>query len=191
MSTATARGFRELRTGDGSDSFTPVDATHRVPIANHVTMSQSVRRMSKSFRSNSVADTESIAREVAAMLRSEGDCMALHGDLGAGKTQFTRGLVTALGGEAREVSSPTFVLLNVYQTPRGSVFHLDAYRVAGPDEFASIGFDEFLTSGIVVVEWAERVAELLPADHLSVTISAIGRRSRRIEVSRATGNVAP
>src|SRR6185436_17045742 len=80
--------------------------------------------------SHSVADTERIAGELARTLRS-GEVVALHGELGAGKTQFTRGVVRALGGDVHAVSSPTFVLLNVYDTARLKVFHLDAYRVHG------------------------------------------------------------
>jgi tRNA threonylcarbamoyladenosine biosynthesis protein TsaE len=83
--------------------------------------------------------------------------------LGAGKTQFVRGLVAGLGGNARSVSSPTFVLLNIYESGRLKVFHLDAYRVSGADDFESIGFTELLDQrGVVVVEWADRVTALLP-----------------------------
>jgi tRNA threonylcarbamoyladenosine biosynthesis protein TsaE len=140
--------------------------------------------MARIFQSRSVAQTESIAAEIAADLHG-GECIALHGDLGAGKTQFTRGIVRALGGNPLAVSSPTFVLLNVYHTKSFDVFHLDAYRATGPDELEAIGFSEFLTQGgIVIVEWAERIASLLPPNHLSVRLSATGTRSRKIEVER-------
>ncbi len=132
--------------------------------------------------SNSVRETESIAGELAGSLRG-GECIALFGDLGAGKTQFTRGLVHALGGPAKAVSSPTFVLLNVYPGGRLKVYHLDAYRVCGSEDFESIGFTELLEQGgVVVVEWAERVSALLPANHISVTITAIGESSRQIDI---------
>src|SRR5688572_25263040 len=93
--------------------------------------------------SRSVAETESIAADLASTLKG-GECLALEGELGAGKTQFVRGLVRALGGNARAVSSPTFVLLNLYETPRFAVYHLDAYRVHGEEDFAAIGFAELL-----------------------------------------------
>ena len=132
--------------------------------------------------SRSVAQTERIAAELAANFRG-GECVALHGDLGAGKTQFVRGLVIGLGGDPRSVSSPTFVLLNVYDTGRLKVYHLDAYRVAGAEDFESIGFTELLEQGgIVVVEWAGRVAGLLPAKKVDVTFSTVGPRRRRIEI---------
>src|SRR3954453_1149939 len=107
--------------------------------------------------SHSVAETEAIAADLAAGLGA-GACLALHGELGAGKTQFVRGLVRGLGGQPRAVSSPTFVLLNVYEAPsaRLSVYHLDAYRVSGPEDFEAIGFPELLEQGgVVVVEWPE------------------------------------
>src|SRR5262250_599351 len=96
-----------------------------------------------SFISESVAQTEAIAAELAGRLRA-GQCVALYGELGAGKTQFVRGLVRGLGGPERAVSSPTFVLLNVYPGGRLTVFHLDAYRVTGPEDFEAIGFAELL-----------------------------------------------
>jgi len=135
-------------------------------------------------QSNSVADTEAIASELARGLRG-GEVIALHGDLGAGKTQFVRGLVRGLGGNAHSVSSPTFVLLNVYDSGRLVVFHLDAYRVHGPADFESIGFAELLDQrGVVVVEWAERVASLLPARRVSVRITTTDRESRTIQIDQ-------
>ena len=133
--------------------------------------------------SNSVAETEAIAADLAERLCG-GECIALHGDLGAGKTQFTRGLVRALGGPWKSVSSPTFVLLNVYPGGRLTVYHLDAYRVAGPEDFEAIGFSELLDqSGVVIVEWAERIGTLLPPNHIDVRIISVGETSREIRVS--------
>ena len=134
--------------------------------------------------SHSVADTERIASELARTLRG-GECVALDGELGAGKTQFVRGLVIGLGGNGRAVSSPTYVLLNVYETPRMKVFHLDAYRVGGADDFEAIGFAELLEQrGVVVVEWASRVRELLPSHTINVSITPLGTHDREIGISR-------
>lgn len=131
--------------------------------------------------SPSVAATERIAGELA-MTLSPGACVALEGELGAGKTQFVRGLVKALGGDGRAVSSPTFVLLNIYPTPKLRVFHLDAYRVHGSEDFANIGFSELLEqNGIVVVEWASRVKDILPNERINVRITPMGERTRVIE----------
>lgn len=135
-------------------------------------------------QSHSVADTERIAGELARTLKG-GECIALHGDLGAGKTQFTRGLVRALGGDAREVASPTYVLLHVYKTASLTVYHLDAYRVHGAEDFEQIGFEELLDQGgVVVVEWASRVSELIPRVHIDVTIEATDENVRLIEISK-------
>ncbi len=132
--------------------------------------------------SNSIEQTEQIAQALATRLRG-GECIALEGDLGAGKTQFVRGLVKGLGGEGRLVSSPTYVLLNVYNTPRMQVFHLDAYRVSGPEDFEGIGFEELLEQeGVVVVEWASRVEELLPGECIRVKIQATSETGRQIEI---------
>jgi tRNA threonylcarbamoyladenosine biosynthesis protein TsaE len=136
-------------------------------------------------RSTSVADTEAIAAELSrGFVGSE--VVALHGDLGAGKTQFVRGLVRGLGGDPRSVSSPTFVLLNVYDTGRLTVFHLDAYRTHGEEDFESIGFTELLEQGgVVAVEWPGRVLRLLPKDLWTVTITAIDESTRTIEIVRS------
>ena len=134
---------------------------------------------------HSVAETEQIAVELAQTLQG-GECIALYGDPGAGKTQFVRGLVRGLGGAVRSVSSPTFVLLNVYDTGRLPVYHLDAYRVHGPDDFETIGFTELLEQGgVVVVEWAERVQSLLPKRHISVRITPSAEANRTIQVDLA------
>ena len=135
--------------------------------------------------SNSVEQTENIAIELARTLRG-GECIALYGDLGAGKTQFVRGIVMGLSRNAHAVSSPTFVLLNVYDAGRLKVFHLDAYRVHGAEDFEAIGFGELLEqeNAIVIVEWAERIEKLLPANRMTVRITSTGEDSRTIEIHR-------
>ena len=137
------------------------------------------------YVSNSVEETEAVAGELAGTL-VPGSCIALEGDLGAGKTQFVRGLVRALGGPSRAVSSPTFVLLNVYSGGRLTVYHLDAYRTTGPEDFESIGFSELLEqNGVVVVEWASRIQSLLPPHTMHVMLRPTGPTSRLIEVTSA------
>jgi tRNA threonylcarbamoyladenosine biosynthesis protein TsaE len=136
------------------------------------------------FQSDAPEQTEQIASDLAATLRP-GDCIALHGELGAGKTQFIRGLVAGLGGPLRRVCSPTFVLLNIYAGGRLTVYHLDAYRVGGDEDFQAIGFSELLEQGgVVAVEWAERVAALLPPEHIEVTLTPTGEHGRLIQIAR-------
>ena len=128
--------------------------------------------------------TVKFAAEFAATLRA-GDCLALHGNMGAGKTQFVRGLVEGFGGPIRRVSSPTFVLLNVYDGGRLTVYHLDAYRAGGSQDFEAIGFSELLDQGgIVAVEWAERIAALLPPTHIEIELTPLGMSERLIRVAR-------
>ena len=132
--------------------------------------------------STSVDQTESIAANLSANFTG-GEVVALHGDLGAGKTQFVRGLLRGLGGQPRSVSSPTFVLLNIYDTGRLILYHLDAYRAAGADDFEAIGFTELLEQrGVVAVEWPSRVQKLLPRNVWQVNLRATGESSRRIEI---------
>jgi tRNA threonylcarbamoyladenosine biosynthesis protein TsaE len=136
------------------------------------------------FESESIEQTERIAADLAKELNG-GECVALHGEMGAGKTQFVRGLVRGMGGNPSSVSSPTFVLLNIYDTGRVKVFHLDAYRIKGAEDFEAIGFSELLEErGVVVVEWAERVERLLPMNRIDVIIKASGEMSRHIEVCK-------
>ena len=140
-------------------------------------------------KSDSVEQTEAIAADFAQRLRG-GQCIALHGELGAGKTQFVRGLVRGLGGPTRNVSSPTFVLLNVYPGGRLTVYHLDAYRVSGAEDFEAIGFGELLEQdGVVVVEWPERIVPLLPLHAIEVSIEPTGDTFRQIDIKFPERNV--
>lgn len=134
--------------------------------------------------SNSPDQTEALAIALARDFRG-GECVALEGELGAGKTQFVRGLLRGLGADPRAVSSPTYVLLNIYERGRLRLFHLDAYRVGGPEDFEGIGFEELLEQGgVVVVEWASRVRELLPAGSIWVKIESVDEHRRHIEIIR-------
>jgi tRNA threonylcarbamoyladenosine biosynthesis protein TsaE len=133
-------------------------------------------------QSASVQQTEAIAAELARQFIG-GEIIALEGDLGAGKTQFVRGLVKGLNGEGRSVSSPTYVLLNVYEGGRLTVYHLDAYRVGGPEDFEAIGFAELLEQGgVIAVEWPQRIEAILPEKRITVRIRATNVSARRIEI---------
>jgi len=134
--------------------------------------------------SNSPLETERIAANLSCGFVG-GECIALEGELGAGKTRFVRGLLMGLGGDAREVSSPTFVLLNIYTTGRLPVYHIDAYRI-GSDDLENLGFAELLQQGaIVVIEWASKVRSLLPAGRVEVTIAHVAQEQREICVDPA------
>ncbi|NJM33696.1 MAG: tRNA (adenosine(37)-N6)-threonylcarbamoyltransferase complex ATPase subunit type 1 TsaE, partial [Rhodomicrobium sp.] len=112
-----------------------------------------------------------VAESLAPRLRI-GDMIALRGDLGAGKTAFARHLIRTLTGRADEdVPSPTFALVQPYESPRFPIHHFDFYRLNGPDQAAELGVEEALESGIVIAEWPERLESLLPSDRLDITLS--------------------
>jgi tRNA threonylcarbamoyladenosine biosynthesis protein TsaE len=114
--------------------------------------------------------TEDLAAHVGSLLRP-GDVVALRGDLGAGKTAFARALIQSLGDPDDEVPSPTFTLVQTYETPAGSIWHFDLYRLSGADEVIELGWDEVRADGIALVEWPDRLGSLLPPDRLDIAIS--------------------
>lgn len=134
-----------------------------------------------------VTEDATATRALAARLAADaaaGDVVALHGPLGAGKTEFARGFARGLGVAGR-ISSPTFVLMAEH-AGRLPLFHLDAYRLAGADDACASGLlDERRAAGVTIIEWAERLGSALPAGHLAVTIDGAGDDPRTITL-RAT-----
>ncbi|HTE05912.1 MAG TPA: tRNA (adenosine(37)-N6)-threonylcarbamoyltransferase complex ATPase subunit type 1 TsaE [Planctomycetota bacterium] len=127
-----------------------------------------------SARLPDVAATHALAAELARAL-APGDVLALVGDLGAGKTEFTRGLAAALGVPADAgVCSPSYLLLNLYAGGRVPLAHFDAYFLREADDLQRAGLDDLRRQGAVaVVEWADRVADALPADALWLELTAL------------------
>ena len=113
--------------------------------------------------------TERLGATLAERLRV-GDVVGLKGELGAGKTTLARAIIRAAAGD-REliVPSPTFTLVEVYETPRGSFWHFDLYRLEAAEQVYELSWEEALAEGIALVEWPERLGKLLPK-HLSVTM---------------------
>ncbi len=115
----------------------------------------------------------------------KGDVIAYRGDLGAGKTAFTRGLAKGLGCKG-EVCSPTFALVHEYPgTPPKNLtlYHFDMYRIASSDDLYATGYDDYLESGgVMAIEWSENVEDVLPEDSILVTISSLGEDARSIEI---------
>ena len=136
--------------------------------------------------SRSAAQTEEIGRTVGTLLH-KGAFLALYGDLGGGKTCFTRGVVAALTPEsAHLVASPTYAIMNEYPGPV-PVYHFDFYRLTSGDEIAELGFDDyFQDNGVCIAEWSERLGDTLPPDHLSITFEQDGGDRRKI-VMQARG----
>lgn len=110
-----------------------------------------------------------------------GEFIALFGGLGAGKTTFVRGFCSALGMDA--AASPTFTIVRHYEAGGASVFHFDCYRLADSEELISIGFDDYLSTGsIILMEWSENVIDALPEERLEVHISGSGNDARTVEL---------
>jgi|SRR6516165_12180006 tRNA threonylcarbamoyladenosine biosynthesis protein TsaE len=129
-----------------------------------------------------LAATTAFGRRLAELL-FPGAVVALVGPLGAGKTHLVRAVAEGLGiPDSRAVSSPTFVLIQEYNA-RLPIYHFDAYRLRGEAEFLDLGAHEYFDSkGVCLVEWADRVAGCLPAEHLRVTLAITGETSRRATV---------
>lgn len=122
------------------------------------------------------AATAALGMRIAAGL-ARGDAVALEGDLGAGKTTLARAVLRALG-VSEEVPSPTFTLVQTYDTPRLVVRHYDLYRIEDPNEARELGIDDALLEGAALIEWPERAREWLPRDLLQVTLAAAGDSAR-------------
>lgn len=135
------------------------------------------------YLSSSLEETRALGARIAVHVRP-GDLLALIGDLGAGKTEFVRGFVDALSPGA-PVRSPTFTLLNVYETPVLPVYHFDFYRLCDPGELVEIGLDDYLEgSGVCLIEWADLFMGKLPAQNRhEVRFADTGLTSRRVQVS--------
>jgi tRNA threonylcarbamoyladenosine biosynthesis protein TsaE len=125
------------------------------------------------------AETERVARALAQLVEP-GTVIGLAGPLGAGKTRFVRALAEALGVDPGAIASPTFVLIHEYEG-RIPVVHCDVYRLREADEFDALGADEYWNgAGICLVEWADRVADRLPARAWFVRIEPLAIEARRI-----------
>lgn len=130
----------------------------------------------------SLAATEALAATLAALTRA-GDAILLEGVLGAGKSAFARAFLRAASGDpALEVPSPTFTLMQSYDTRCGKVHHFDLWRLNSPGALAELGWDE-ARADIVLVEWPDRLGDLRPPDALTVALHITGEESRRTVLS--------
>ena len=134
-----------------------------------------------SFSSCCEADTDRLGAALAELLPA-GTTVALCGTLGAGKTRLVQAIAVGLGVQRDLVTSPTFVLYQRYEGQR-TLHHLDAYRLTDADEFLQLGVEElFDSNGVTLVEWADRVRDLLPAERLEIRIDVSGELTRRFEI---------
>jgi tRNA threonylcarbamoyl adenosine modification protein YjeE len=128
-----------------------------------------------------MAATQALGTRIAAGLEA-GDAVALEGDLGAGKTTLARAILRA-AGVTEDVPSPTFTLVQLYETPHLVVRHYDLYRIESPGEIDELGLDDALGEGAVLIEWPERAEGRLPAEMLHVALTATGPGWRTALVS--------
>lgn len=130
----------------------------------------------------SLDDTKSFARNLAKIARSH-DVFCLDGPLGSGKTAFARFFIQACAEEAIEVPSPTFTLVQTYETLKGPVWHFDVYRLKDSEEVFELGLEESLAYGISIIEWAHKVEPYLPSNrlHLKFEINPVGERFLTIQ----------
>ena len=137
------------------------------------------------YKSNSPKETQNIAKAFAKTLKP-GDVLALSGDLGVGKTAFVQGLAEALG-VPEPISSPTFTIVNCYSA-KYPIYHFDVYRIDNSEEMYDIGYEEYVYSeGITIIEWAEKIADILPKKRYNITITKDYEKDddfRYIEIER-------
>lgn len=134
------------------------------------------------FTSRSVEQTERLGLRLGQLLQSQ-DVLCLVGDLGAGKTTFTRGLAKGWGSNYR-VTSPTFTLVNEYPRDEDGriLYHLDCYRLRNSDEAETIGLSDILISdGAVIIEWAERIHDWIPSDHFTLELAYVNETQRHLK----------
>lgn len=130
--------------------------------------------------------TKDFAKRFAKLLRG-GEIILLNGDLGAGKTTFTREVLRALGVKD-EVTSPTFTIMREYHTKKFDIFHFDMYRIVDANEVGEFGLEDYLYSGnprsLVFIEWSENIKEMLRGKFITINISLMGENSRKFEIDR-------
>ena len=137
------------------------------------------------FITHSPEETEKIGEALAKSLQP-GTILAYRGDLGAGKTAFTRGLARGLGCK-ETVTSPTYTIVNEYLGGRLPLFHFDMYRLASSDDLWDIGWEDYLDrEGVCAVEWSENVADAME-DAVTVTIEKLGETTRQITIEGGQG----
>ena len=134
------------------------------------------------IQTHSPEETEAVGRKLAAQLQP-GDVLAYYGDLGAGKTAFTRGLASSLG-VTEPVTSPTYTIVDEYLSGRLPLFHFDMYRLGSADELFDIGWEDYLArGGICAVEWSENVEEALDgALRITITKDSVDETVRTITI---------
>ena len=133
--------------------------------------------------SQSVKETLNLGRLIAGHLGA-GDIICLKGELGSGKTVFTKGLAEGLGVNKAKVTSSSFILIRRHLEGKIPLYHFDLYRLKEPGDIAAVGYEEyFYDEGVVVIEWAQNLDYLMPKEHLMVELSYRGENKRMLKFS--------
>lgn len=133
----------------------------------------------KFFISKNKEQTMNLAKDLALQLKG-GETICLNGDLGAGKTVFVKGLAKGLGIKEL-ITSPTFVLVKEFNTNNLKLYHIDCYRLESSQDLLSLGFQEWLKNGnIIVIEWADNVRDILPKNCINIKFEIINETRRKI-----------
>ena len=122
----------------------------------------------KTIITNSEQETKNVARDIASKI-DKNAVIVLSGELGAGKTKFTEGFLAYFGMQ-NEISSPTFTIVNEYKNDDVAIYHFDVYRLSGIDEFYAIGGEDYFSKGICIIEWGEKIEDILPGDTIKIKI---------------------
>lgn len=140
--------------------------------------------MQKEYIVDSLKETEELSKKISKLIKC-GDCILLYGEIGAGKTTFTKFLLENLGVKSI-VSSPTFTLLNEY-TGKFPIYHFDMYRISSSEELYELGFEDYIDSknskfvetGLTLIEWPDNVKDILPKDRIEIEILKLGDSARK------------
>lgn len=136
-----------------------------------------------SIKAFSEEETKNFAKKCAKAAKT-GDIFLLKGPLGAGKSVFARAFIQHLAGADIDVPSPTFTLVQTYDTPKTSIWHFDLYRLETPEEIYELGWEEAIIDNILLIEWPERLGSLQPAHYKEIIIEPIDGESRKITLNK-------
>ncbi|MCH2076645.1 MAG: tRNA (adenosine(37)-N6)-threonylcarbamoyltransferase complex ATPase subunit type 1 TsaE [Rhodobacteraceae bacterium] len=125
--------------------------------------------------------TQRLAAE-AAKTAVAGDCFLLEGPVGAGKTAFSRAFVQAALGRAEDVPSPTFTLVQTYETPTFEIWHCDLYRLTSADELIELGLEDAFTSAVTLIEWPDRLGDMAPTNAQRLSFEVVDEDVRRLSI---------
>ena len=141
--------------------------------------------MGRTVITNSFKETQKLGVEFASKLKG-GDVIALHGDLGSGKTTFVQGLAQGLGVKSR-IISPTFIIMRTYQIEIGNFYHVDLYRIESEKDVEGLGLIELLrdSENITAIEWPDKIENLLPDNRIDLYFKYLGDEKREIKFDNA------